>query len=128
MLKLLLIVLCLILCLLSCTNVGQESTDTAPTNITAIVDWIDFVKFNGQSYAIDQNAKTVSEDSLGDFLGCIENTVPFEIENYESYTVPDNASPSRAVGSEIYAVTDDENAIAVYDISEKTYYLYRLES
>lgn len=128
MLKIILIVLCLILCLLSCTNVGKESDiDATQTNITAYVDWMDFVKFNGKTYVIDKDANNVSDDSLGDYLGCIENAVPFEVENYESYTVPDNASPGRAVGSEIYAVSDDENAIAVYDVSEKAYYIYRLE-
>lgn len=133
MLKLILIVLCIFLCLLSCTNsqhseipVSETELDDT-TSMIAYVDWTDFVKFNGQTYSQDTNETFVSADRIGDYLGCIENEVPFEIDNFETYTVPDNSSPIRPTGSKIYAVSGDETAIAVYDNDKDTYYLYRLD-
>ena len=140
MLKLLLIVLCIILCLLSCSRQTEESAETAVPPIAetaenaetedgpiALVDWIDFVKYNGQTYAGDWGETTVPMENVGKLLGYIENHVPSEIRNFEEYTVPDNASPTRSTGSPFYAVTGSENAIAVYDNHRETYYLYQLD-
>jgi hypothetical protein len=137
MLKLLLIVLCIILCLLSCSRQTEESAETAVPPIAetaetedgpiALVDWIDFVKYGGRTYAGDWGETTVPMENVGKLLGYIENHVPSEIRNFEEYTVPDNASPSRSTGSPFYAVTGSENAIAVYDNHRETYYLYQLD-
>ena len=109
MLKLLLIVLCVILCLLACNHGPEKSAETASppiaetvenTNIEdgtiALVDWTDFVKYNGQTYEGDWGETTVSLEHVGNLLGCIEHSVPSEIRNFEEYTVPDNASPGPA--------------------------------
>lgn len=157
MLKLLLIVLCVILCLLACNHKPEDSTSPPvaetvtmespviaplpePTEITetipepeepvaepAMVEWIDFVKYNGQTYKGDWSVTTVAEENIGKLLGSIENSVPSEIRNFSEYTVPDNASPYRSVGTPFYAVPDNENAIAVYDKNKDTYYLYQLK-
>ena len=140
MLKLLLIVLCVILCLLACNHGPEKSAETASppiaetvenTNIEdgtiALVDWTDFVKYNGQTYEGDWGETTVSLEHVGNLLGCIEHSVPSEIRNFEEYTVPDNASPGRSVGTPFYAVYDNETAIAVYDENQDTYYLYQLK-
>ena len=139
MLKLLLIVLCVILCLLACSHGPDETAETASppiaetvenTNLEdgtiALVDWTDFVKYNGQTYEGDWGETTVSLEHVGNLLGCIEHSVPSEIRNFEEYTVPDNASPGRSVGTPFYAVPDNENAIAVYDANREIYYLYEL--
>ena len=140
MLKLLLIVLCIILCLLSCSRQTEESAETAVPPIAetveneeteeepiAWVSWSDFVKYNGQTYQGDWNETTVPLENVGKLLGYIENHVPSEIRNFDEYTAPDNASPSRETGSPFYAVTGSENAIAVYYKPADTYYLYILE-
>ena len=139
MLKLLLIVLCVILCLLACSNGSEESAETAsppiaetaepekePSQTIVLVDWTDFVKYNGQTYEGDWNETAVSLENVGKLLGYIEQDVPSHIENFEEYTVPDNASPSREVGTPFYAVLGDENALAVYDDIKGHYYLYQL--
>lgn len=140
MLKLLLIVLCIILCLLACNHRPEESAETASPPIAeiaetneepegkliALVDWIDFVKYNGLTYEGDCGETTVPLENVGKLLGYIENHVPSEIYT-EDYTVPDNASPSRSIGAPFYAVLDNENAIAVYDKNKNTYYLYQLK-
>jgi len=138
MIKLLLIVLGIILCLLACTHTADETAETAsPPMVEAVaeepeegtitlVDWIDFVKYNGQTYEGDWGETTVPLENVGKLLGYIENSVPSEIRNFEEYTVPDNASPSRSIGTPFYAVNDNENAIAVYTKNKDTYYLYQI--
>ena len=140
MLKLLLIVLCIILCLLSCNHEPVENTETDSPAVETIetepeteevpiayVSWSDFVKYNGQRYEGDWNETTVLSENIVKLLGYIENSVPDEIENFSEYTVPDNASPHRPVGTPFYSVKDNENAIAVYDNDKNSYYLYQLK-
>ncbi|MBE6709772.1 MAG: hypothetical protein E7579_01500 [Ruminococcaceae bacterium] len=140
MIKLLLIVLGIILCLLACTHTADETAETASPPIVetiteepepeegqlAMVEWIDFVKYNGQTYEGDWGETTVPLENVGKLLGYIENSVPSEIRNFEEYTVPDNASPYCSVGTPFYAVTNNENAIAVYTKNKDTYYLYQI--
>lgn len=139
MLKLLLITLCIILCLLACNRQPEESAETAAppvaeraeTNekepdLIIYVEWSDFVKYNGLTYEGNWNETTVPLENVGKLLGYIENHVPSEIYT-EDYTVPDNASPNRSIGTPFYAVYDNENAIAVYDKNKDTYYLYQLK-
>ena len=139
MLKLLLITLCIILCLLACNHRPEESAETASppfaeraeTNeeepeLIMLVDWSDFVKYNDLTYEGDWGETTVPLENVGKLLGYIENRVPSQIYT-EDYTVPDNASPSRSIGTSFYAVSDNENAIAVYDKNKDTYYLYQLK-
>ena len=140
MIKLLLIVLGIILCLLACTHTADETAETASPPIVetiteepepeegqlAMVEWIDFVKYNGQTYEGDWGETTVPLENIGELLGSVENSVPSEIWNFSEYTVPDNASPYRSVGTPFYAVRDSENAIAVYDKTNNTYYLYQI--
>ena len=136
MIKLLLIMLCIILCLLACNHPEEEAAETASPPIAATVneeperiiyvEWTDFVKYGGQTYEGDWGETTVPLENIGKLLGYIENSVPSVIYT-EDYTVPDNASPSREIGSPFYAVADNENAIAVYDSRKNTYYLYKLD-
>lgn len=140
MIKLLLIVLCIFLCLLACSHPTEETAETASPPIAettdeepktedgpiALVDWIDFVKYNNQTYEGDWGETTVPLENVGKLLGYIENSVSSEIRNFGEYTVPDNASPSRSVGTPFYAVSDSENALAVYDSHRDTYYLYQI--
>lgn len=138
MIKLLLIVLGIILCLLACTHPTEETAEIASPPIVetineeteegtiAYVDWIDFVKYNGQTYEGDWSETTVPLESVGKLLGYIENSVPSEIRNFGEYTVPDNASPYRSIGTPFYTVNDSENAIAVYEKNKDTYYLYQI--
>ena len=138
MIKLLLIVLGIILCLLACTHTADETAETASPPIVeavteepeegtiTLVDWIDFVKYNDQTYEGDWSKTTVPLENIGELLGSVENSVPSEIWNFSEYTVPDNASPYRSVGTLFYAVRDSDNAIAVYDKTNNTYYLYQI--
>ncbi len=114
----LLALLCVILCFLACNH--------NPESIT-MVEWIDFVKYGGQTYAGDWNVTTVAEENIGELLGYVEHVVPHEIKNFEEYTVPDNASPFRSAGTPFYDIPATENAIAVYDANEDVYYLYQLD-
>ena len=139
MLKLLLIVLCIILCLLSCSRQTEESAETAvppiavretiarDTPAPVQIEWSDFVKYNGQIYEGDWNETEVPLENVGKLLGYTDNDVPSYIENFEEYILPDNASPFRIFGSPFYTVLDNENAIAVYDENNETYYLYQLD-
>lgn len=140
MIKLLLILLCIILCLLACNHPMEETAETASPPIAenaaeetaepvqlVLVDWIDFVKYNDQTYEGDWGETTVPLENVGKLLGYIENSVPSEIRNFGEYTVPDNASPSRGIGTPFYAVLDSENAIAVYDQTKDTYHLYTIK-
>jgi hypothetical protein len=97
-----------------------------PVAEPAMVEWIDFVKYNGLTYKGDWSKTTVPLENIGELLGSVENSVPSEIWNFSEYTVPDNASPYRSVGTSFYAVKDNENAIAVYDKTNDTYYLYKI--
>jgi len=138
MIKLLLIVLGIILCLLACSHPTEETAETASPPIAetiheepeegtiAMVEWTDFVKHDGQTYEGDWGETTVPLENVGKLLGYIENSVPSEIRNFEEYTVPDNASPYRSIGTPFYTVKDTENAIAVYDKTNDTYYLYQI--
>jgi len=138
MIKLLLIVLGIILCLLACTHPTEETAETASPPIVetvteepeegqlAMVEWIDFVKYNGQTYEGDWGETTVPIENVGKLLGYIENSVPSEIRNFGEYTVPDNASPYRSIGTPFYTVNNIETAIAVYDKTNNIYYLYQI--
>jgi len=138
MIKLLLIVLGIILCLLACSHPTEETAETASPPIAetiheepeegtiAMVEWTDFVKHDGQTYEGDWGETTVPLENVGKLLGYIENSVPSEIRNFEEYTVPDNASPYRSIGTPFYTVNDTETAIAVYEKNKDTYYLYQI--
>ncbi|MBR5312967.1 MAG: hypothetical protein IKU40_08815 [Clostridia bacterium] len=98
-----------------------------PVAEPSMVDWTDFVKYDGQTYKGDWGVTTVPPENVEKLLGYIENHVPSEIWNFEEYTVPDNASPHHSIGTPLYAVADNENAVAVYDNIKNIYYLYQLK-
>ncbi len=136
----LLAVLCVILCFLACNHNTEppEETEENPTETVrpetekseeegqiVLVDWIDFVKYGGQTYEGDWSVTTITKEHIGELLGYVEHTVPSLVER--GYIVPDNASPFRSVGTSFYDIPAMENAIAVYDANEEVYYLYRLD-
>ncbi len=146
----LLALLCVILCFLACnynTETVEETeeepvsehaeTETLekPNPISAppeeevvaevtMVEWTDFIKFNGQSYYGDWRETTIDAASVGELLGKVESTVPSEIKNFDEFVVPENASFLCPDGTEFYTVTDNENAIAAF--VDGQYYLYEL--
>ena len=105
------------------------AAETAPPQEEAVaepamVEWTDFIRFNGQSYYGDWRKTTIDDASVGELLGEVESTVPSEIPNFSEFVMPENASFLCPEGTEFYLVTDNENAIAAF--VDGQYYLYQL--
>ena len=145
--KIVLFILALILCLslASCDGVlegiGDESAlpettaslavtetlppETEPTGTAICVDWMDFIRVNGVVYDGGWENREVDESRIGEKLGEILYTVKSYYESEEEFQQADKrdfTAAFRSIGSEIFAVKDDENSIAVLDGGK--YYLY----
>ncbi len=149
--RIVLFILALMLCipLASCNGVlegiGDESalpettaslavTETSPPETepleTAIcVDWMDFIRVNGVVYDGRWENREVDESQIGEKLGEILYTVKSYYESEEELNQADKrdfTAAFRPIGSEIFAVKDDGNSIAVLDGGK--YYLYSQRS
>ena len=107
---------------------SEETTQAAETDeiITSIlVDWSDFVRVNGVAYDGGWENREVDVSRVGEKLGEILYTVKSYYESEEEFRQADKrdfTAAFRPIGSEIFAVKDDENSIAVLD--DGKYYLY----
>lgn len=107
---------------------SEETTQVAETDeiLTSIlVDWMDFIRVNGKVYDGGFENCEIDESRVGDKLGEILYTVKPFYESEEELSKADKrdfTAAFRPIGSEIFAVKDDENSIAVLD--DGKYYLY----
>ena len=137
--KILIFVISLLLCgaTVACDEViGQENTttetaeqisvtETEPTYTSVLVDWMDFIRVNGVVYDGGWENREIDESRIGEKLGEILYTVKSYYESEEELQQADKrdfTAAFRPIGSEIFALKDDENSIAVLDNGK--YYLY----
>ena len=140
--KLFVVVMSLLLCAnaVACEeavdDIGDESTtpetaeqisvtETKPTYTSVLIDWMDFVRVGGIVYDGGWENREVDESRIGEKLGEILYTVKSYYESEEELQQADKrdfTAAFRPIGSEIFAVKDDENSIAVLDNGK--YYLY----
>ena len=140
--KLLVLVIFLLLCAsaVACDeiidDVGQESTtpatteqisvqETEPIGSAICVDWMDFIRVGGVVYDGGWEDREVDRSRIGEKLGEILYNVKSYYESEEELQQADKrdfTAAFRPIGSEIFAVKDDENSIAV--LHNGKYYLY----
>ena len=104
---------------------GTLSAETEPIGEMILVDWMDFVRVNGESYDGGFENRVLEESRVGEKLGEILYRVKSSYSSHEEMNAAssrDFTAAFRPVGCEIFAVKDDENSIAVLDGGK--YYLY----
>ena len=101
-----------------------QSTDAE--QIVVCVDWSDFIKFNSITYRGDWRETEVSYDRIGERIGTVTGGVPkvyADVNGNVSGIQPaDGSSFICEIGTELYAVVDNEKAIAA--LVDGKYYLY----
>ena len=112
-------------------NVTPEVTETSEVDVEETylemicVDWMDFVKVNGITYDGGFESKEIDASRVGEKLGEILHTVKSQYSSQEEMNAASNrdfTAAFRPIGSEIFAVKDDDYSIAVLDNGK--YYLY----
>lgn len=102
----------------------MEHTEMIPNAVP--VDWEDFIKINDITYVGDWRQTEVSPDKIGKKLGEVTCGVPLiytdENGNLSDSEPEDGASYLCNIGTELFAVTNNESAIAAY--VDGKYYLY----
>ena len=93
------------------------------------IDWVDFIKLNGIEYLGDWRATAISRDEIGEKIGEVTCGVPKvysdSLGNTTDSTPKDGASYLCKIGTELFSVTTDENAIAA--LVDGKYYLYKAD-
>ncbi len=103
----------------------DQGTLSAETEIEILVDWSDFVRVNGISYNGHFENRVIDGSRVGEKLGEILYRVKSSYSSHEEMNAAssrDFTAAFRPIGSEIFAVKDDEDSIAVLDGGK--YYLY----
>ena len=123
--------------ILSFSGCGHtEDKDNKPTNKTSEtteqlqyevpVDWTDFIKIAGIIYNGDWRVTEVSSDKIGEKIGEISCGVPKVYTdgkgNVYDDAPADGASYLCKIGTEIFSIIDNDNAIAA--LVNGKYYLY----
>ena len=107
-------------------NAGVAARCTEPVQYEVPVDWADFIKVNGIKYLGDWRETEVSADCIGEKIGEVTCGVPKVYTDGMGNTTssePENGAAYLCdVGTELFAVTDRENAIAA--LVDGKYYLY----
>ena len=132
-----LIIACVLITMISCQEeyscggviTESEKTTAYPETTAAIehilVDWMDFIRVNGKSYDGGWENLEIDESRIGEKLGEIQYKVKSYYESEEELQQADKrdfTAAFRPIGSEIFAVKDDEDSIAV--LHNGKYYLY----
>ena len=135
--KLLVLFLLLPLVLCSCSEIDRITEDTTDKITTAAdttekleyevcVDWANFIKLDGVSYIGDWETTEVSPDKIGEKIGeitCAPPTVYADSEGNIHNLEPENgASCGCPIGTEVFSVIGEENAVAA--CVKGKYYLY----
>ena len=105
------------------TTASEETTEELMWSVC--VDWMDFIRVNGVVYDGGWENIEVDESRIGEKLGEILYKVKSYYESEEELSQADKrdfTAAFRPIGSEIFAVNDDEDSIAVLDNGK--YYLY----
>lgn len=105
------------------TTAAEETTEELMWSVC--VDWMDFVRVNGVVYDGGFENRTLDESLVGERLGEIQYKVKSYYESEEELQQAnkrDFTAAFRPIGSELFAVKDDENSIAV--LHNGKYYLY----
>lgn len=88
----------------------------------AQISWVDCVQINNAKYYSDFNRKTVEKSLLDTKIGDVQFNISKNVHN-ASYKFRNGDATYLEIGTEIYSLTSDKNAIAV-KIGD-FYYLYR---
>ena len=105
------------------TTASEETTEGLMWSVC--VDWMDFIRVNGVVYDGGWENIEVDESRIGEKLGEILYKVKSYYESEEELQQADKrdfTAAFRPIGSEIFAVKDDVNSIAV--LHNGKYYLY----
>ncbi len=130
---------CLVLFLLCLTACGPKESapppGRAPDGTAAdgetsgserweiIVDWADFIRYDGRTYSGDWRQTTLAEAEIGERLAAVEAGVPRHV--YEiPVELPDRSAFLCPVGTELYAVRGRDVSEGIAARVEGTYYLY----
>ena len=88
-----------------------------------IVDWADFIRYDGRTYSGDWHQTTLAEAEIGERLGAVEAGVPQHV--YEvPVELPDRSAFLCPIGTELYAVRGRDVTEAIAALVDGTYYLY----
>jgi hypothetical protein len=117
-------------------NVTPEMTEihiqgNEETYLDICVDWSDFVKVNGVSYDGHFENRVIDESRIGEKLGEILYTVKSNYSSQEEMNAASNrdfTAAFRPIGSEVFAVKDDKDSIAVLDNGKYYLYTYRVDN
>lgn len=105
---------------------GSLAREIAEISNEVPVAWEDFVKLNGVTYCGDWRGTEVSSDCIGDKVGEVTCGVPKVYADERGQTLfvepEDGASYLCDIGTELYTVTNRDNAIAAF--VDGKYYLY----
>ena len=89
-----------------------------------MIDWADFVKFNGTSYISDGDV--ISEEYVGEKIGEVTGNVPNEIDGEYNGNIEKNGDASfLPVGTKLYAVKGYPSGDYVAALIDGTYKLYK---
>ncbi len=107
-------------------NAGSLARSTEPVQYEVPTDWADFIKLDGVTYVGDWRMTEVAVDCIGEKMGEVTCGVPTiytdGLGNITSSEPEDGASYLCNIGTELFVVTDKENAIAA--LVDGKYYLY----
>ena len=100
---------------------GQEPMET-------IIDWVDFIQWNGKHYVSLDSAVLADPDNIGEKAGEVQFNVAANI-NSSSYQVKNGDAAFWDSGTELFHVKDTLDLLAVKDLSEVNgYRLYLSDS
>lgn len=90
----------------------------------AKISWVDCVKVNGHKYYSEFERTSVENTLIGEKIGEVKFNVSKKVGN-PSYKFRNGDATYLEVGTEIYGLKSDNNAIAVK--IDRQYYIYKLE-
>ena len=107
------------------SNVAQGIEDEEEQYEVA-VDWSDFIKLNGITYRGDWRETEVPQELIGEKIGTVTKGEPKVYADKDGTVhgliAEDGSSYCCKIGTELFAVVDNENAIAA--LVDGKYYLY----
>ncbi|GGA67796.1 hypothetical protein [Ornithinibacillus halotolerans] len=102
----------------------QSITQINPNNQHIIIDWVDFIKWDGVEYNYLYDAVITSDESIGQVIGEVQFNVEKNIKN-PSYAIKDGDAAFLDEGTPLYEVKGHPNLLAVESDDEiNGYQLY----
>ncbi|WP_462413495.1 hypothetical protein [Neobacillus sp. Marseille-QA0830] len=85
---------------------------STPYESRTIIDWVDFVKWNGKEYQGIYEGTLSDEKYLGEKIGAVKFQVADNVDN-PSYKTKDGDAAFHPKGTEIYSIKDNPNLLAI---------------